>query len=212
MIETAEKVSDMYSSLGLCFDYPSTVLVKRPAACLLAEIMEALALATDLESLKTEVQHFTTLLLSRIAASTISLVELQIEYTRLFVGPDRPGVSPFESVQRGGSQQFLCTDLAALYGAEGLTLASGFKDPPDHISVELEFLAHLHRKEIEALENQQKQRARGFALKRGAFMEEHVSAWVPAFAQAVETVAVIDFYRSLARITRQFVLWDRSRL
>ncbi|MFY9141159.1 MAG: molecular chaperone TorD family protein, partial [Thermacetogeniaceae bacterium] len=80
-----------------------------------------------------------------------NLEELEVEYCRLFVGPGRVEVPPYESVYHGHDstmQQGLVMgpvtlEVKELYYEAGLQLAADFSDMPDHIAVETLFLAYL---------------------------------------------------------------------
>lgn len=204
---------NVYGCLSLCFDYPSRVLVEAEAAEIISETFGALA-RYELESLAPEVDNFRFALSNGEKSDAVRLVELEVEYSRLFVGPYKPLVYPCESIfleayRRGatGGQY-----LVEAYRQEGLGLTSDFKELPDHISAEFEFMAHLCSKEIEADEAGRWQSAFNYEDKQEAFIKEHIIVWVPAFLQIIERATTSDFYKSLARIAWQFIRWDYERL
>lgn len=205
---------NVYGCLGLCFDYPAEVLIEDDATEIIAESFGSLARVYGLNSLALEVGCFRKALSNGGKSNAARLLELQVEYNRLFAGPREPLVYPCESIfleayRRGttGGQY-----LAQARFREGLGLAWGFKELPDYISAEFEFIAHLCSKEIETGEAGRHEAAFEYGNKREAFMKEHVIVWVPAFLQIIERATTSDFYRSLARIAREFISWDYKRL
>ena len=80
-----------------------------------------------------------------------------------------------------------------------------FKDAPDHITAELEFLYYLIFKEIEAFSNSDIETAIGFIQKLKSFLEDHLMAWVPEFANSIIEHAETPFYPNLAKATQMFL-------
>ena len=71
---------------------------------------------------------------------------LEQEFTRLFLGPGRPVAHPYESVYREGRMMGETTlDVRRRLAEEGLT-ANGQR-LPDHVAIELAFMAHLTARE-----------------------------------------------------------------
>ena len=99
-----------------------------------------------------------------------------------------------------------------LYEQGDFEIDEEFKDLPDHVAVELEFLYLL-------IFNQCQARASGNvndlvatqALQR-RFLGEHLGAWISHFTEAVKAGAETGFYRELAGFTERFVQMQRSSL
>jgi TorA maturation chaperone TorD len=72
-------------------------------------------------------------------------------------------------------------------------------------------MSYLCSKEIEADESQDATAFFAYRLRQQSFLENHIINWVPAFAERLEQVAQIEFYRELANFTRRFVRWDHDR-
>lgn len=199
---------DVYNYLSLCFDYPSDSLVGEASS--IASSLSALAGMGLAEELAEGVDLLIDALAGLADVDGARLLELQVEYSRLFVGPYKPKVYACESVftNRNIRAETFSQELAHAYRKEGLKLSADFKDLPDHISPELEFMSHLCGREAEA------GAVAGFdyQLEQRSFMGEHLANWVPAFAEEVERAASVDFYKALARVMRLFLLWDRKRL
>lgn len=103
-------------------------------------------------------------------------------------------------------------DLAAFYRAFGLEVADGAAERPDHIGMELEFMAVLAAKEAYAA-TQGWDDCRG-ALCRDAqkkFLCEHLGRWVPAFARHLARTATDETLAALGEFTRDFVVAECAR-
>ena len=79
----------------------------------------------------------------------------------------------------------------------------------DHLSAELEFMAHLAEGEREAWRAGDASQAGESLENQARFLDEHLLRWMPVFTAAVEEEAETGLYRALARWTREFALADR---
>lgn len=81
--------------------------------------------------------------------SELDLKALTFEYNRLFVGPERLPAPPYESVHRKDRSEMeigmvlgpSVLDVKRRYAEAGVAVSGNFRDLPDHITVELEFIA-----------------------------------------------------------------------
>ncbi len=118
---------------------------------------------------------------------------LAVEYTRLFIaGVPGAACPPYESIYRENNVMGNSTmDVLDNYSRAGLKVMENFRDLPDHVAVELEFLYYLMDKEnTEAYE---------------AFIKEHISRWVPEFCGRVEKNDRTGFYGHAAAVLRKFI-------
>lgn len=142
----------------------------------------------------------------RQAFLTSRLHRLQVDHAQLFVGPFQLSAPPFGSVYLE-TQPTLMGDstknVKELYKEAGLEMGPEFNNPPDHISAELEFLAYLLllRNTVDS-ENEDQERVAGLCRY---FLQQHLGAWIGPFTSLVEKGAGTDFYKSLARMSRQLV-------
>ncbi len=134
------------------------------------------------------------------------LLDLEKDYTRMCFASKPRLVYLFESVYREGKLlQDSTFRIARLYDEAGLKVSNGFDLPPDHISLELEFMAYLHHCEAAAIETghrDHEEQAR--ALERRT-LEEHLHGFGLSFAQRMEAHARMDFYRISARLLAGFL-------
>ncbi|MEH6627544.1 MAG: molecular chaperone TorD family protein [Motiliproteus sp.] len=135
------------------------------------------------------------------------LEDLAVEYTALFLGPGGH-ISPHESVQieqQGSYWGDATTAVRAFITATGIEYSASYQGIPDHISVELEFLAELSKIEGIAWQRGDSGSAANSLEYQGDFIDEHLGQWLEKFcAQVVET-AELSFYRDLAQVTTEFV-------
>ena len=97
-----------------------------------------------------------------------------------------------------------------IYAAEGL--APDGHSLPDHVAVELEFMAHLARREAKAREQGDEEEALACLRQQEAFLGEHLGHWLPRFCQRVLAAEAHPFYASLAQRTREHVAQDIAQV
>jgi TorA maturation chaperone TorD len=136
------------------------------------------------------------------------LESIRVDYAKLFVGPFKLLAAPYGSVYLDRERQMMgdsTLDVKSRYREAGLDTAKNFKDAPDHISAELEFMYFLIFKEIEAFADSDTETAMGFIQKQKSFLEDHLMAWVPHFAENIIQNAKNPFYPNLAKATQTFL-------
>ena len=137
------------------------------------------------------------------------LEELQIDYTRLFLNPTGPLASPYESAWIAGRDPMLVDEIARSvldgYRSGGYEVDADFRDLPDHIAAEMEFLyALIFREARAAASGNDAERAEAVDLRR-RFLEQHLGRWIGPFAQALRGGGETALYRTLADLTERFV-------
>jgi TorA maturation chaperone TorD len=135
--------------------------------------------------------------------------ELQIDYTRLFLNPAGSIAAPYESAWIAGKDpmafEAVMRSVLDSYHAGGYEVDEGFRDLPDHIAAELEFLYTLVFREARAAASgNDVERAEATDLRR-RFVEQHLGRWIGPFAEALRGGGETAFYRVLADLTERFV-------
>ena len=136
------------------------------------------------------------------------LESIRVDFAKLFVGPFKLLAAPYGSVYLDGKRKMMgnsTQDVRSRYREAGLDTSKNFKDAPDHISAELEFMYYLIFKEIEAFADSDTETAMGFIQKQKSFLENHLLAWVPKFATSIVENAESPFYPNLAQATESFL-------
>lgn len=146
------------------------------------------------------------------------LEELAVDYAWLFLGPGEH-LSPHESVQRPDvgkdSQQFwgpATAQVKQFIEACGFAYDDDFNGIPDHIGVELEFMAQLCMAEAEAWQRHKPTLARQYQGHQKRFLEHHLLIWVPSFCEKVAQRAQMSLYRFIAQLTGDFVAADHEMI
>ncbi len=137
--------------------------------------------------------------------------EAEKEYVRLFVV--NPQAPPYESFYIDPKRQatgWITAQLVREYSRRGLTPVSSLGEPPDHVAVELEFMAFLCSLEARAWEEEDLKR--GFQIQRWQrrFLDSHLQRWIPAFARQVTAASKGGVYALAAEAAYAFVHHDRD--
>jgi len=134
-----------------------------------------------------------------------SLLDFRVEHTRLFststdfppYGTDYLSAHIFMKTQN-------LADVAGFYRAFGLQIQGG-TERVDHLSVELEFFSYLCLKEAYAAQREASEDVEITLSAQKKFLEEHLGRWAPLFLHKFHEATTFDFYKALARFTRQFL-------
>ena len=145
----------------------------------------------------------------------VLLEDLAVEYTRLFLGPGRH-VRPYAATYLGGPGASLCGP-ATVWARDfmeraGFALTPKHRDLPDHVSVELEFMARMAAREAEAIEADDDAEAEQCRWIQKEFLDNHLSRWLPAFCGHAAEHAELSFYRELARLANHFLASELATL
>ena len=129
--------------------------------------------------------------------------DLEREFTRLFVGP-RPPILPHETYYREDTdfRGSGLTEVEASYGAAGWSPPEDYPEENDYVAVELAFLRNLIRRQREGYEET-------FGYQR-VFHEEHLSEWIPAFADDVRERTDEPFYEGVADVLAGYVAFEEE--
>ena len=139
--------------------------------------------------------------------------DLLLEYTRLVLGPIAAVARPYGSVwltREKTLMQDASLAVLELYREGGFDLAEDFRELPDHVAAELEFLYLLLFRENRARRDDDPALGGILALKR-RFLEQHLGAWAPGFCRAVAEGTTSGFYRELASLASRFVAMETAR-
>jgi TorA maturation chaperone TorD len=142
-------------------------------------------------------------------------LELAMEYADLFLGLKGKPPHPSESVYRSKAHimfQGPRDEVLSTYWKAGVDTVKEFKEPEDHIAIELQFMEYLCRKTREALERNEVQEAGKLLQAQEKFIDDHLAKWVPQFTKDVEETATTDFYKGVAYITDAFIASDRRAI
>lgn len=142
------------------------------------------------------------------AFASAVLQDLLIDYTRLFLGAPQALAGPYASAWLSGEPELMQDSVMALqelYEDGGFTIDPDFRDLPDHVAVELEFLYLLSYQLNQAAAAGDDATVQAFDALRTQFLAGHLGRWLGPFVRAVREHAGSDFYRELAGLTECFV-------
>ena len=192
------KKGDCYKLLSACFYLPKKEIY------LEERVFEGLTLL--LNTLCPEAIIFSSAMEETIRK--YSNEDLAVEYARLFVGPYELKAPPYGSVYLDGGRRVMgdsTMEVVRIYEKAGLAMDKKFKELPDHIAVELEFMYYLIYKEVEALEKLEKDKALALEETRNHFFNRFLSLWVPSFCQKMKESTNNLFYIALADCLSTFI-------
>jgi TorA maturation chaperone TorD len=135
--------------------------------------------------------------------------DLQVDYTRLFIGPGKVLAPPWESVYFGVNRSLFQQETLQVrlwYRRFGLEIEKLHKEPDDHIGMELSFIANLSQRALRALEAKDETRFSKLLEAQRQFIAEHPLQWASSWCSLVEEHSRTDFYRGLAILTRSTLL------
>ncbi len=135
------------------------------------------------------------------------LRSLRVEHARLFTGPGRPEVAPFETAyvdaENVGVNRLYgpsAAGVARWYRQFGLEKASDHGDLPDFVATEFEFLYALAQREAAARLEGLEDEARMLRRETDRFLREHPARWIVAFADAVRAASPHRVYAAFAEL------------
>ena len=189
--------SDIYSWATLALSHPQNDGSIADTLEILEEIQNAANRGSDLD-LSKELEE----LIDDQKIRPLDLLFLQQEHSRLFIGPFSLLAPPYESYYSGKHTLMgeISSDVEKFYHCAGMDLSPDFKDAPDHIILETEFLARLCEMEATALEKNEHEQAAALRDLQLSFLQKHILTWIDALQVALENAALSRFYPVIVRI------------
>lgn len=168
-------------------------------------------LVTALAQLRSEAMESATCLKKSAFDSNV----LQVDYARLFIGPFMALAPPYGSIYLEDKRRLMgdsTVDVRQHYLSLDLDISSDFKEAPDHITAELEFMYVLINQAMEAIESYDGHLLLESIQHQRIFLEKHLGAWIVAFTYKMAEHAKTDYYRNLATVTQIFIADDMVAL
>lgn len=203
LVETAGRAA-VYSLLALGLSHPDPARLHL-VATRLAPTVARLALPDPLDALVEAVG----------AAVPTDLEAARHHHAVLFppvASQDAPG---YETGYRGDGifqQAALMADVAGFYRVHGLRAGGKEMERPDHIVVQLDFMAVLARKEALARRAGSVENASVCRDTAASFLGEHLGCWAPAFGRRAAAVTGSPFLRGLGELLATWVEMDMEAL
>jgi TorA maturation chaperone TorD len=155
--------------------------------------------------------------LERAEADLEYLGELQLDYDALLNVPGPKLTFPYESCYThrnidgtyGRLWQEPAQDMHRILKEWEIVFAEGWELIPDHVALELFFMAELCRRTSLAQEIEDKKRLKEWQVR---FFQAHLNSWIFEFVNVLEMKADTDFYRGMAHLLRVFLEEEKEGL
>ncbi len=128
--------------------------------------------------------------------------QLAVEYARVFLAAgvfeksDKTAI-PYESVFTSPERimmQASRDDVVRWFARDGFAVNPALHEPEDHLSFELEYLAHMNERAAQLAEAADEEALRENLSRQYSFIERHILNWVPDLAVCVRGAAKLAFY------------------
>ena len=129
--------------------------------------------------------------------SEAKLLDLTVDHARLFIGPFDLLAPPYGSIYLDGERRVMgesTMEVLRFYREAGLDIAEDFKQPPDYIVTELEFVYYLIAKHLETNDEQ-------WLVQMETFLNKYLVKWSGEFINRINENAKNLFYKNLAHLT-----------
>ncbi|MEM1676273.1 MAG: molecular chaperone TorD family protein [Nitrososphaerota archaeon] len=143
-------------------------------------------------------------------------LELAVDYANIFLGVkharEKKGAPhPSESVYKTGLlMQEPYDEVLQAYWDAGVDVVKDFKEPADHVAIELQFMSYLCRKASESLQKGDKESLIKFLKAQKDFLEKHILQWIPRLAKDILESADTDFYKGFGKVLGRYVQYDKE--
>ncbi|OGK85960.1 MAG: hypothetical protein A2050_00640 [Candidatus Rokubacteria bacterium GWA2_73_35] len=149
-------------------------------------------------------------LLRRLLQSTDGETgRLDETYVRLFVASPE-GICPQQASHylAPGAPAAVIADLEREYAAAGLVVSADATEPPDHVGVTLDFMAHLCAEEAGAWRRRAHAKARAQLDLQARFLGRYLRPWLPGFARLVASRDGDGFYARISETAATLAAHD----
>jgi putative dimethyl sulfoxide reductase chaperone len=137
---------------------------------------------------------------NRTGITDQNFLDLQTDYTHMFIGIGKVPVPVWESVY--------FSDAALLFQAQTLDVRSWYRrfhleaekihqEPDDHIGLELQFMAHLAELGLEALDAQEEARFQETIIAQRDFLNKHLLKWIFKWEKLLLKHARTEFFKGV---------------
>lgn len=125
--------------------------------------------------------------------------KLMVEFARLFVGPFHVVAPPYGSyyLEEGKLMGESTVQVSKFYDSAGLAINDSFKDLPDHVVAELEFLIFLIFNEIKFLENSEIENYNVISNLKIDFFNRFFITWIYKFTSVIIDNTELEFYKNV---------------
>lgn len=153
-------------------------------------------------------------------ASTDPRTQLAVEYARVFLAAgvfsqDTATAVPYESVFTSEGHLMMQEsrdDVVRRYAADGFAVNPELHEPEDHLSFELEYLAHMSERALAALDRGDFAALRANLERQRAFIDVHLLNWVGDLRDVAAGYAKTTFYTGMLLVAQGALEQSRELL
>ena len=141
------------------------------------------------------------------------LLGLAAEYASLFLNVGPKPVYLVESVYLGKEPLLYeepYFDVIRIYQLYEFKKRASFKEPEDHVAVELEFMAHLCDLACASLDQGKNDYGSGYMNNQVEFLDMHLSKLTPKLVEKLRGATKNDFYLALGDLLSGFIATDHA--
>lgn len=137
------------------------------------------------------------------------LEDLAEEYAALFIVPG--GIPPYESVRLHGMlNQKPSWEVEEFYRSCGLVIKAECRILPDHLGMELEFMAYLAEKEGGARRRGDEKESSKWSGFQEEFFRGHLDPWAFDFLRDLQRLAFHPFYKGAGSLIVHFLETEKE--
>ena len=131
--------------------------------------------------------------------------QLAVEYARVFLaagvfGSDKMTAVPYESVFTSENHLMMQAsrdDVVRCFAADGFKVNPDLHEPEDHLTFELEYVAHMSRKAAELVEAGNAEALAANVARQVEFIDAHLLNWVGNLYETAHEYAKTTFYTGM---------------
>ncbi|WP_275074721.1 molecular chaperone TorD [Providencia rettgeri] len=196
---TAEQIACIYAWLAQLF---SRELDSSQLAQLQSTDMVGWFAILELEPSLSATTHELKAKIDALAHRPDAQLELAADFCSLFLMSDKQSALPYASVYPSNAQNN--TQITRLLFEAGMETSGVFNEPPDHLSIFLELLSHLHFSLNEpAIDHEKVRQLRQQTLSI-------LLPWLPTFSHNCQRYDEFGFYSALSQLLLALVQLDEQ--
>lgn len=137
------------------------------------------------------------------------LEELLVEYSKLFLGPDKLLAPPYGSYYLDDKETIgeSTREIIKIYEKLDLEISDSFQELPDHIALELYFMAFLASQKTNLDEEPE---IENLYKWQEMFLDKYILSWTDKFIAKIRNNFNSSYYLAMADILEAFLNQDRK--
>jgi TorA-specific chaperone len=149
--------------------------------------------------------------LNKLVVHPTGELELKSQFADLFLMDFKQSAPPYASVYLSNDHLLMQEPHHAMLKqleSMGVKVVDNFKEPADHISIELDCLGNIVLQGVQAETEAERDKATDTQVK---FIKQHLTSWLPLFKRKVDSREV-SFYTTLTQLLCHYIEQDIAYL